>query len=73
MPIIWMIPTEEKKDIEKFPKLYACPLYKTTERKGTLMTTGHSTNFVLPIYLNTNLPREHWIKRGVALLTQLVE
>jgi len=73
MPIIWMIPIEEKKDVDKFPNLYSCPLYKTSERKGTLMTTGHSTNFILPIYLNSNKTKDHWVKRGVALLTQLTE
>ena len=69
MPIIWMIP----KEVSRFAEFqhYAAPLYKTSERRGTLSTTGHSTNFVMDIRLPSVHPGSHWTKRGVALLTSL--
>lgn len=69
IPIIWFKPAL----IADFkpPPCYFCPIYKTSERKGVLATTGHSSNFVMYITLETTMMEKHWINRGVASLTQL--
>jgi dynein heavy chain len=65
MPFIWIKPIKIS-DL-KVVSCYDSPVYKTSERRGILLTTGHSTNFVLPIHLKTTLPPQHWIKRGMKL------
>ncbi|KAF8279355.1 putative dynein heavy chain [Trypanosoma cruzi] len=70
-PLLRLLPCRSQ-ELPDTP-VYRCPCYKTTDRRGVLSTTGHSTNFILTI----DLPRHpadsenHWVLRGVALFTQL--
>lgn len=70
-PIMWFKPSH-KDFLTKYDH-YQCPMYRTDDRRGTLATTGHSTNFVMPVRLPSSKPQSHWIKRGTALLTTLKE
>ena len=69
VPVIWLKP--KMKESRPSSGSYACPVYKTTSRSGTLSTTGHSTNYVLTIELKTDRDEAFWIKRGVAMFCSL--
>lgn len=71
MPVIWLKPTEKAEDTPRKNKVYNCPVYRTAIRAGTLSTTGHSTNYVMTLPLLSIMDEKHWIKRGVAIITQL--
>ncbi|XP_028831809.1 dynein heavy chain 3, axonemal isoform X2 [Denticeps clupeoides] len=69
LPVLWLKPGQSSTFCHE--NMYACPVYKTSARRGTLSTTGHSTNYVLSIELPSDQPQQHWINRGVACLCQL--
>ena len=62
LPVLKLVPI--KKNDLKLPPCYGAPVYKTTERKGVLATTGHSSNYVMQIDLPTDKLEAHWINRG---------
>lgn len=51
--------------------VYNCPLYKVESRRGTLSTTGHSTNFVMYMEVSSKEHQDIWIRAGVAAFLSL--
>ncbi|CAM9277540.1 unnamed protein product [Ascophyllum nodosum] len=70
LPLIHFVPAEGHKTA---PGDYACPVYKTAERKGVLSTTGMSTNFVVAVELPTDVSPHVWVMFGVAAVCNLTE
>ncbi|EDO42194.1 predicted protein [Nematostella vectensis] len=52
---------------------YECPIYRTSLRASSLLSSGLTTNFVTAVNLPSRQPCDHWITRGVAMLCQLNE
>jgi dynein heavy chain len=73
MSTILLKPVEIDKDSIDPKKQYMCPVYKTSERKGVLSTSGHSSNYIMDIALDHSGKGHHsgrfWTKRGLALIT----
>lgn len=71
-PLIYFNPTDS---FEARPNEYAMPLYKTSKRAGTLSATGHSTNFILTVYVPTppKLPPEYWTLNSAAFVCDIDE
>ena len=72
MPVLYFKPARKGMDSVYPPgkHLYNCPVYRTATRAGTLSTTGHSTNYILTIQLLSDIDPAHWIRRGVALMSE---
>jgi dynein heavy chain len=72
-PVIWLKPvgTADRIPSDDNSFAYECPMYRTTERRGTLSTTGHSTNFVMNISFPSAQKPERWVMKAVAIITQL--
>jgi dynein heavy chain len=80
IPVIHLEPVQNR--VEPLRGVYRCPVYKILSRRGTLSTTGHSTNFVMWIEIpssRTNITnnegkadQEEWIRAGVAAFTSLM-
>ncbi len=51
--------------------IYNCPVYKVVSRRGTLSTTGHSTNFVMFFEMPTKEKEDNWVRAGVAAFLAL--
>lgn len=80
LPVIHLSPEQHRKDPTE--GIYRCPVYKILSRRGTLSTTGHSTNFIMWIEIpskRTNIinnegkaDQEEWIRAGVAAFSSLM-
>ena len=46
-------------------------MYKVVSRRGTLSTTGHSTNFVMFFEISTKEQEDMWVRAGVAAFLAL--
>jgi len=69
LPLIQLLPVADR--VQPKTGIYNCPLYKVLSRRGTLSTTGHSTNYVMSLELPSQQHEDMWIRAGVAAFLSL--
>ena len=69
LPLMHLVPVADREP--PTTGIYECPLYKVVSRRGTLSTTGHSTNFVMTMEMPSRVDENVWIKAGVAAFLSL--
>lgn len=69
LPMMHLVPQADRKTPQK--GIYNCPVYKVVSRRGTLSTTGHSTNFVMMFQMPSSEAEDTWILAGVAAFLAL--
>lgn len=69
LPLVHFVPKLITEDLPQ--NIYNCPLYKVVSRRGTLSTTGHSTNFVMFLEIPTDDSENKWTVGGVAAFLAL--
>jgi len=80
LPNVHLLPVElgndKQTDRAKFNSgsrdhIYPAPVYKESLRRGVLSTSGHSSNFILWLYMpiSAEHTEQFWTKRGVAIIT----
>jgi len=69
LPLMHLVPVKNRK--KPTTGIYEIPTYKVLSRSGTLLTTGHSTNFIMYMELSSNQVQAKWIKAGVGAFLAL--
>jgi len=80
VPVLHLVPVELTNDRQTErarlnsghrDHVYPNPVYKESLRKGVLSTSGHSSNFIMWIYMpiSSDTTEEVWTRRGTALIT----
>ena len=75
MPSFWLKPVQNREhpthEFREEEGIYQVPLYKVLTRAGVLLTTGHSTNYVMNVEVATDQTQDYWIRAGCAMFLAL--
>ncbi|KAF0719522.1 Aste57867_966 [Aphanomyces stellatus] len=73
LPAIHFLPHAYSANDPPKGEYYDCPVYKTTARRGSMSTTGISTNYIISVHVPCEFSSAYWVLNGTALICNLNE